>query len=149
MTIIFYKTLSEHNRVNKILTLDKTLTGSLKEKTDILNPSIIIKAVNNFNVFDYNYCYISELSRYYYIDSIKIVNAVLYEIELTIDVLMTYKNSILNLECKIDRYSGENENNRLNTSEDYSTTKIDYQYPFTDIDNSSMVLIALNGNSIQ
>lgn len=149
MTITFYRTLSEKNRVNKILTLDKSITGTLKEKTDVINPSIIVKAVNNFNVFNYNYCFIHELNRYYYVDTVKIVNAVLYEIELTIDVLMTYKSDILNLECKIDRYSGTNENNRLNTSEDYTTTKINYDYPFTDIDNSSMVLIALNGSSIQ
>lgn len=149
MTITFYKTVSEKNRVDKTLTDSKIITGTLKEKTSIISPSLIVKVSNNFNIFDYNYCYIQDFNRYYFINEITNINANLFDIDLTIDVLMTYKISILNLECKIEKYSGSNPNNKLNTSDDYTTTKIEYTYPFTNLDNSSMVLVALNGDSIQ
>ena len=145
MTITFYKTLSEKNRVNKILTLDKSITGTLKEKTDVINPFIIIKTVNNFNVFNYNYCFIHELNRYYYIDNVKIINAVLYEIELTIDVLMTYKNDIEQSKAIITESTNEiNANNTDYVAEkNIDVNEIDLDNPFTD---TSDVLITIVGN---
>lgn len=149
MNIIFYKTLSEKNKINKILTDNITIQGTLKEDVNIINPSIKIKTNDNFNIFDYNYCYLLELKRYYYIDSITINSTNIFTIDLSIDVLMTYKNDILNLNCRIKEYSGENENNKLETSEDYTTTKINFNNPFENINDGCMILVALNGDSTQ
>lgn len=145
MRIDFFKNLSEKNRLQKTLTYKKTVTGNLKNKTSVINPVITIANKQGFNIFDYNYIYIYDLNRYYFIDNIIIDTANTFTIELSEDVLMSYKNDILNLNCQIKEYSGDNQNNTLQTSEDFTTRKINYNNPFKNIENSNMILVALNG----
>lgn len=94
MTIKLYKTASEKNRLNKSLTNEIVLTGFLREQCSVTNP--IIKIEQSTNLALYNYAYIQEFNRYYYISDIKTVRNNLWELSLNIDVLMTYKNDILN-----------------------------------------------------
>lgn len=94
MTIKLYKTASEKNRLNKALTNEIVLTGFLREQCSVTNP--IIKIEQSTNLALYNYAYIQEFNRYYYIADIKTIRNNLWELSLNIDVLMTYKNDILN-----------------------------------------------------
>lgn len=101
MTVKFYTTNSEHNRVNKTLLNEYTLDNVfLLDGQDILNPSI---RVDSNNVFYYNYVYISEFGRYYYIENVTQDYDGLATVKLSIDVLMTYKNEILNTTGLINR----------------------------------------------
>ena len=77
--------------MNKNITLVDTLNFSLKLDNSILEPVLILK-----NYSDGNYCYIKELNRYYYIRDIKLLNGGLYQLQLDVDVLMTYKDIIMN-----------------------------------------------------
>ena len=65
MTVMFYNTNSDPRVINKVLT-DKKSVGSvyLKDGTDVLRPSLKLKNVNHKN---YNYCYIQDFDRYYFI----------------------------------------------------------------------------------
>ena len=67
-TISLFKTDSENNRVVKVLTDEKQLSGELRNQTSVLNPTIRIESTDNIS--GYNYCYISEFGRYYYITDI-------------------------------------------------------------------------------
>ena len=67
-TISLFKTASENNRVVKTLTDEKQLSGELRNQTSVLNPSIRIESADNIS--NYNYAYISEFGRYYYITDI-------------------------------------------------------------------------------
>ena len=91
-TISLFKTASENNRVVKVLTDEKRLSGELRNQTSVLNPTIRIESADNIS--GYNYCYISEFGRYYYITDIVSVRTNCWVISLRCDVLMSYKDEI-------------------------------------------------------
>ena len=74
------------------MTFVSTLTGEFKDEIDIMAPTIIIETAD---IPNYNYCYISNLGRYYFIDNYTIVRTGLIELELSVDLLMSYKDKIL------------------------------------------------------
>lgn len=90
MELKIYNNNSNNNVINKKLTLVDTLEFNLKIDNSILQPVLILK-----NYSKGNYCYIKEFERYYYINDIKLLNGGLYQLQLDIDVLMTYKDVIL------------------------------------------------------
>lgn len=91
-TISLFKTASENNRVVKVLTDEKQLSGELRNQTSVLNPTIRIESADNIST--YNYAYISEFGRYYYITDIVSVRTNLWVVSLRCDVLMSYKDEI-------------------------------------------------------
>ena len=91
MNVTFYNNLSNHNVVNKRLEKINTISFTFKENSNIINPSLILK-----NYERGNYCYIEELGRYYYIKDIDLLGNGLFKINCEIDVLMSYKDNIIN-----------------------------------------------------
>lgn len=63
----------------------------LKDTTSALHPTIELK----YEGFpDWNYCYIAEFNRYYYITDMRSFPAYMWEIDCAVDVLATYSNEI-------------------------------------------------------
>ena len=91
MELKIYNNNSNTNVLNKNITLVSTLDFSLKIDNSILQPVLILKNYSNGN-----YCYIEEFKRYYYITDIKLLTGGLYQLQLEVDVLMTYKDIIIN-----------------------------------------------------
>ncbi len=91
MNVTFYRNLSNHNVVNKRLEEINTLSFTFKENSNIINPSLILK-----NYVGGNYCYIDELERYYYVKDIDLLGKGLFKVNCEIDVLMSYKDDIIN-----------------------------------------------------
>lgn len=147
MTIIFYKTLSKPSEINKILQNDFTINGSFKTDTNIIKPIIKVLNTTDFNIFDYNYCYISELKRYYFIEDITILADKLFFISLSLDVLFTYKNAILSSVGNISRYSQNVQSSKKDTIEDYIENEISLINPFSE--KGTMIMTALNGQEVQ
>ena len=54
MTIKLYKCLDRKNKLDKTLQNEKVITGSLKNKVSVINPTIILKRETDFNFSDYN-----------------------------------------------------------------------------------------------
>ena len=100
-TISLFKTASENNRVVKTLTDEKQLSGELRNQTSVLNPSIRIESADNIST--YNYAYIPEFGRYYYIADITSVRTNCWIISLRCDVLMSYSAQIKALRPIIER----------------------------------------------
>lgn len=100
--IELYQNSAEENRIDKTEYLDKVidLYGVLRDETSITNPSIIVEY---YGVPNFNYCYIEEFGRYYFIDEVFSVRNNLWELSLRVDVLMTYKNNIYNCYGFVDR----------------------------------------------
>lgn len=94
MTIILYNYSGEKNRINKTFGNSKELTGKLREECDVMNPSIIIKAPIN-QVCGFNYAYIPDFKRWYFITNCNSYRNDLTMITLSVDVLFTFKESIL------------------------------------------------------
>ena len=89
--IDFYKNQSENKDVVKTLTDKYTITGNARSDIDIMSPVI---AVKGNDIISYNYCYIEELKRYYYIVNYVSLAKDIIELHLKIDVLMTYSDDI-------------------------------------------------------
>ena len=93
MNINFYRTTDENNVVYKTLTNVLSFENCvLKEKSSVISPTIFINT--NTNICTYNYSYIPEFKRYYYITDIVSVNNNYWQISLKVDVLMSYKNEL-------------------------------------------------------
>ena len=101
MTITCYKNTSERNRVDKTNFLQNitTLNGTLRDSVSLTNPIIRIR----YEYPNFNYVYITELNRYYFVEDIVSVRNGLWELTLAVDVLMTYKEGILNTVGFIER----------------------------------------------
>ena len=125
--VTLYKNTAENNRVNKFdyLTQVGEIDGYLREETSIVNPVIILEYEN---VVDFNYVYISTFNRYYFVTEIKSVRTNLWRISLKCDVLMTYRDTILNYECFVARnetdYNEKIEDNYLPLEYDKSVETI-------------------------
>jgi len=87
-----YQNNAEVNRVNKddYLELVGTIYGTFKDITSITNPSILIES----DYIQFNYVYISELHRWYFVEEVIMVKNRLWQVRLKVDVLMTYKYEI-------------------------------------------------------
>ena len=114
MIINLYNNTSDLRVVDKDLTLGVELSGELKDRCDIENPTILIEGIAAIN---YNYAYIPEFGRFYYFKEPPAVIANnLVEIKLHVDVLKTYASQIR--ACKgIVRRQERQYNKYLNDSE--------------------------------
>lgn len=98
MQLHLYKTKDANNVINKTLNNQATLNINLKRDTDIIRPTIQLMKVAGMDFKQFNYAYIPDLNRYYFINHIESVNNSVDKLYLECDVLETYKNDILNSE---------------------------------------------------
>lgn len=93
-SVDLYQNASPVEKIGKNLTNSHTISDVLlKRDTSILRPVLLVNSVQD--IYTYNYMYIAEFSRYYFIDDIRSVNNNLWEISAHVDVLETYKAKIL------------------------------------------------------
>lgn len=100
MLINLYNNNSDKNHITKTLSNETPMTGVLRKPTDILNPVIEIESNG---IINFNYAFIPEFQRFYYITKITALTNKLYEIELNVDVLMSHRNKILEQTATIAR----------------------------------------------
>lgn len=112
----FYRNFSLDNVVEKNIVSIGEASGDMREDISILNPSILIDT-SSIDISQANYVYIENFKRYYYITSMDIVRTNLWRINLRVDVLMSYKDYILDLSCFVSR-SASDYNKRLADAED-------------------------------
>lgn len=91
MDIILGVIHDEKNKLNKTVNSAVTYTGTLKEETSVIKPSVIIEASNLSN---YNYMYIADFGRYYFITDIVSIKNGLWRVNAVVDVLMSFKSAI-------------------------------------------------------
>lgn len=98
MTAILYNNVSDNREINKNITEITSIELTLYLDTNILNPVFKVKTFNNNG----NYLYVPTLNRYYYINNYTLSNQCVY-LHCSVDVLMSYKNTILNSEVLVYR----------------------------------------------
>ena len=99
MNITLYKTKSANNVISKKLVSEKNLGNNciLADNTSVTSPTVIIGGIKSLDsISDYNYAYIPQCHRYYYINDIIALSGGRVKLLLSVDVLMTYKTDILN-----------------------------------------------------
>lgn len=145
ININFYNYTGAKNVLNKTLSNPTIKTGLLYDKTDISHPIITIRTFTTLN--NLNYCYISDLNRYYFINNFEI-NGNKTNLYLSVDVLMTYKNDILNAFGTIITRENANKynSNRENVYKLQPITQrinFDTETPFNE--NGNILMITLKG----
>lgn len=90
-----------NNKINKSPTNPIVISGTLRNDTNMINPVIL---VDNGGVLPiYNYVYIPDFKRYYFVDDIEITRNNIVTIYCKIDVLKTYADEILKQNVIISR----------------------------------------------
>jgi hypothetical protein len=87
MQIKLYNNTSPTNKLKKSITSVLDVSGALRGETDIVNPTIRIYAAN---LPYFNYAYIPEFKRYYYLRNVRAVRNDIFEISLQSDALMSF-----------------------------------------------------------
>lgn len=110
MQIELYYTASENNQLSKTIELTKTLTGTLRNESNVVRPQIMIESDSLDNS---NYAYIPEFHRYYYIKEITSIRTRLWLLSLESDCLMSFKSSIKELQVILQESENSNVDNYL------------------------------------
>lgn len=93
MKVEFYHTADNANTINKTLQPITTVDIIFRQAVNEATPFIIM---NRDKLTGSNYVHISNFNRYYFISSVDNYTANLVRINLVTDLLMTYKDEILN-----------------------------------------------------
>ena len=102
MNIHLYNNASYKNKVDKTLNNEITKSGTLRQETSVVNPSIVMEGrIEDFAL--YNYMYIPKFKRYYFITNITTLRNNMIEISGHTDVLMSFKDTILNETAVVGR----------------------------------------------
>lgn len=146
MEIKLYKTSSPRKKLVKELTDGITLVGALRAQSSVMSPTFTIQ---DTAVVGYNYCYIPDFGRWYYINGIDALRSNLYELSLGIDVLMTYATEIKNNYAIVDKveslgaaYNYINDGSWINTNR-MKQSIINFATGFND--NGEFILITAGG----
>ena len=91
--MIFYTTHSKEHEINKTLQSPVEVNANINvSELDVMRPQFLIKT----SVISGNYIYISKLNRYYFIDTKTNVDNTHTYLTLRCDVLMSWKDEIMN-----------------------------------------------------
>lgn len=128
-TMYFYKSTAEKNRMDKTSYLELIVqsTGTLRRATSIITPEFEFVYSK---VPDFNYVYIPNFGRYYFIDNIVSYRNGVWTLSLSVDVLMSFKEQILQCEAFIDR-----------NEFDYNEMIVDNQLPLQQGQNVTVEFI--------
>lgn len=144
---ILYQYSGKNNVINKTLENPQNVTGLMIEPFDVMHPKIKFRCAPPFI---YNYIFISQLNRYYFISNTEILNANTVLLTLTIDVLKTYENSILAASGTI--VSRETANKYISTRENIHDIRPNFEKinfsvnePFNE--NGNIIMVTIKGNA--
>lgn len=145
MIIDLYTTGSEKNAIYKTLQNITELQGTLKDECSVINPVFMIEHTNPSS---YNYCFIPEFNRYYYITDIVSVRNNLWRVSCSVDVLMSYQTQILNLDVIVNANTSPDTETYVNGSQWVTSvkTKTDIiTFPSGLLESGEYILITSGG----
>lgn len=103
MQVTFYNNKAKPTKLDKsnFITLIGATSFHFKDNCSAQKPIIYME--KNEQLLNANYCYIDTLNRYYYIDNVVLSKGGIMEFQLSCDVLMSFRNDILNATAFIER----------------------------------------------
>lgn len=104
MEIKLYHNVSDNRTIRKKLLDEFSLTGTLRDSCSLIEPVINIE---NNNVVRFNYAYIPDFQRYYFVKEITNLRKNIWTLELEVDPLMSFKGDILALQVVVDKQSSD------------------------------------------
>ena len=100
LTLNFYNLVDDPRVVNKTLGTARRVTNVfLKDEQNVVNPTFILTRPSTGG--DERYIYCPELNRYYFVDNVTIESGNKVTYGCTEDVLMTYREQIMNTDVVV------------------------------------------------
>lgn len=110
MQFNLYVTTSERNALSKGLIDEFACDGNILGESSVVNPTFLIQGEN---LSQYNYMYVPDFGRYYFISDITVVRTDLWCVSCSVDVLMTYRKYIVDLSVIVDKQENQFMSNRF------------------------------------
>lgn len=156
MKVIFYREFNKERESTKVPppeTPEIVIDGTLKERTDIIAPTIKIQNTYASPQFAYNYCYIPQFERYYFVNNY-VYEPPFWEINLVCDVLASHRKYIGLTMAYVARSASEWDGTVVDTMYPANSDPVTYvdipvsKNPFTsDAQKGTYVLGVINGES--
>lgn len=147
MNIQLCSNTSENNTINKKISVISSVDAVIKGAISMEKPVLILQY--DGSVDDINYVIINEFGRKYFITDLINLTGGRYEIHTKVDVLESFKNKILNLNCIVNKQSGRNNSNMYYNDNSYITqcTESNFIINFNNgfLDNGEFILITAGG----
>lgn len=144
MEIKLYNYAGYNTVINKTLSNETVFDGILYTATDITTP--VIEVQSTMNLFLYNYAYISDFQRYYFINSISITDTNFYKMTLREDVLKTYEGIIKNVYGVVTTSKTESPyDSTFDTQHDVRPTVKTYDFENNFNEDGSIIMVTLRG----
>lgn len=102
MEVNFYYNQSDARVINKVLLPGEDFEGQARDIVDVMSPVVLFDTPE---VLRYNYAYIPELQRYYDVVNRTCFREGLWEVTFQVDVLMSFRGDINQLDVVVDKQS--------------------------------------------
>lgn len=146
--IQLYKYDGMNNTINKKLGSFISMNGDFRGVFNTFRPSITIRVKE---LPTYNYCFIPDLNRYYFIDNVTFLGNSTYELSLKVDVLKSYETLILQASGTVtnsdtpDKYIS-NRNSVYSMKPNF--IKLDFPNTKLFNDEGKIIMITLKGSEV-
>ena len=145
--MIIYNYKGQPNTINKTLTPLGTLNVTLQPDFNVQNPTLKIQIPPN--MYGFNYVYIEDFAKYYFVDNFRYVGGQTYLLTLSLDVLQTYKDVILQSTALIVESDNANRDLSVNSNVFNVFPKSDIlHFPNSKLfdKEGSIIMVTLKGN---
>lgn len=150
MEIKLYKCTSDNNVLNKSLSEEITLNGTLKNECSIIDPVIEIDFGGDTDNLERNYLYIKGFDRYYFIKNITVVNNNIMRVEAHVDVLMSFRSQISSMKGIVNKTQSNGNlyinDSSLVASNDTIISQITFPQAFDMVNGQEYILVIAGEN---
>lgn len=145
--MILYNYNGQPNTINKTLTPLGTINVALRPEINVHNPTLKIQIPPN--MYDFNYVYIEDFKKYYFVENVMYIGGQTYLLTLSLDVLQTYKDVILQSTALIVESDNANRDLSVNSNVFNVFPKTDIlRFPNSKLFDKygSIIMVTLKGN---
>ena len=148
MNIKLCSSASEVVAINKDISIIDDVSATIKGALSVENPVLILQYKSDIQS-NVNYVYIPEYNRYYFVTDIINLTGGRYELHCKVDVLMSFKDYILNLSCIVDKQSSKDNANMYLDDGSFVVQSKEFvdtiNFPRGFNDNGEFILITAGG----
>lgn len=108
MKVTLYMCNDDPRTLNKSMVIFKTVNARIKKPCSVEAPALELFNIRPSNVVKFNYIFIPELARYYFVNDRKMLSNDILEIGASVDVLQSFNAGIRDLQILVDRQENIN-----------------------------------------
>jgi hypothetical protein len=145
--MILYNYKGQPNTINKALTPLGTINVALRPELNVHNPTLKIQMPPN--IYGFNYVYLEDFRKYYFVDNFRYVGGNTCLLTLSLDVLQTYQDVILQSTALIVESDHANRDLSVNSNVFDVFPKTDIlRFPTSNLfdKKGSIIMVTLKGN---